>query len=154
MVFSFVPVPAVVGLCCAPVEPRDAIVSPSEDGLIVAGPNQHPLGFERGQRLLKPSEFAAVFSGRRVLHGACFALHRRENGGARARLGLVIPKKQARSAVLRNAIKRQAREVFRLGQSRLPAVDLVLRLVRPVKSANKLLWRNEITALFERLHPA
>lgn len=151
MVSSSVPAPVAAVLCCARVAPRDAIVSPSDDGLQVAGPDLHPAGFERCQRLLKPSEFAAVFTARRVLRGSCFALHHRENGGPRARLGLVIPKKQARSAVLRNAIKRQAREIYRLRQTSLPALDLVLRLVRPVTSVDKPMWSSEITALLTRL---
>lgn len=78
-------------------------------------------------------------------------MHYRDNGQPTARLGLVIPKKQAHAAVLRNAIKRQAREVFRQRLSRLPARDLVLRLIRPVGALDKPAWRNEIAALFERL---
>jgi ribonuclease P protein component len=153
MVSSSVLALVVAGPCCVLAAPRDAIVSPSDDGLQVAGPAPHPAGFERCQRLLKPSEFAAVFSARRVLRGTCFALHHRENGGPSARLGLVIPKKQARSAVLRNAIKRQAREVYRLRQAKLPDFDLVLRLVRPVTSVDKPMWRSEIAMLLARLRP-
>ncbi len=69
----------------------------------------------------------------------------------RPRLGLVIPKKLARRAVLRNAIKRQAREAFRLRRTNLPALDLVLRLARPVSGMEKKRWRAEIDDLFERL---
>lgn len=63
----------------------------------------------------------------------------------------MIPKKLARSAVLRNAIKRQAREAFRHKCASLPAVDLVLRLTRPVTVMEKSLWRAEIEALLDRL---
>lgn len=75
-----------------------------------------------------------------------------------ARLGLVIPKKQARTAVLRNAIKRQARELFRHRRSALPPLDLVLRLAQSVECPGgvidrqaKAAWRAEIAVLFERL---
>lgn len=151
---SFVRVLVVVAPYCAPVAPKDVIVSLSDNRLKVAGTEHHRYGFGCSQRLLKPGEFAAVFSGRRVIRGACFVLHHCDNGKPEPRLGLVIPKKQARSAVLRNAIKRQAREVFRLRQARLPDFDLILRLVRPVTSIDKSFLRNEIIELFERLYPA
>ncbi len=70
----------------------------------------------------------------------------------------MIPKKQARAAVLRNAIKRQARELFRLRRKDLPSMDLVLRLARPavlpvrvIDRQIKAEWRAEIGALFARL---
>lgn len=114
-------------------------------------------GFGRQCRLLAPAQYAEVFAARRVLRGEIFALHYRHNRLQGARLGLVIPKKQARTAVLRNAIKRQAREVFRLRRAALPAVDMVLRLAKPVvlqksvAAADRSAWRNEIGALLEQL---
>lgn len=122
-----------------------------------AGRNGH--GFGRELRLLAAAQYAEVFNARRVLRGALFALHYRaaKSGQPTARLGLVIPKKQARTAVLRNAIKRQAREVFRRRQADLPHWDLVLRLTHPVERAQagdrqaRAAWRTEIVALFEQL---
>lgn len=120
----------------------------------------HDCGFSRRARLLAAAQYAEVFAARRVLRGTLFALHYRPDvaaGQANPRLGLVIPKKQARTAVLRNAIKRQAREVFRRQQITLPVMDLVLRLVRPIErsqagnKAARAAWREEITALFDQL---
>lgn len=108
-------------------------------------------GFRRQHRLLTPAEFADVFAARRVLRGTLFALHYHDNDLPVARLGLIIPKKQAHTAVLRNAIKRQAREIFRLRLSTLPARDVVLRLTRRVETPDKPAWRTEITQLLERL---
>lgn len=129
----------------------------------MAEPAEH-FGFSRQQRLLSPAEYSAVFSARRVLRGSCFVLHYRINGLSGSRLGLVIPKKQARTAVLRNAIKRQARELFRRQRPQrtgLPALDLVLRLAQPVGPGGRLkhiidkqvktAWRDEMTTLFEQL---
>jgi ribonuclease P protein component len=107
------------------------------------------LGFRRQHRLLKPTEFADVFATRRVLRGVHFALHYKDNGLPHARLGLVIPKKLAHAAVLRNAIKRQMREVFRMRRFSLPARDLVLRLTQPVTKPDKQGWRGEIAALLD-----
>lgn len=74
------------------------------------------------------------------------------------RLGLVIPKKQARAAVLRNAVKRQTRELFRQRHTRLPGFDLILRLTqaldRPKRAIDRQVkadWRTEITGLFDQL---
>lgn len=87
-----------------------------------------------------------------------FVLHYRFSTTVdRARLGMVIPKRYAKSAVLRNAVKRQAREAFRLVAERLPACDLVLRLermpyvVRGSKniSEHKMMWRAMLASLFE-----
>lgn len=110
--------------------------------------------FGSQHRLLTAAQFAEVFAARRVLRGDGFNLHYRANELDRTRLGLVVPKRQARSAVLRNAVKRQARETFRHMRSILPPADLILRLSSPVRAhdpAARRAWRNEISVLFERL---
>jgi len=74
-----------------------------------------------------------------------------------ARLGLIVPKRLARAASLRNAIKRQGREAFRLLAVEIPPCDLVLRLTRPIKNvragdnAQRKVWRAEIETLLRRL---
>lgn len=65
------------------------------------------------------------------LRRGCFELRYRRNEVGGARLGLVFPKRLARRAVLRNLLKRLARESFRAVSGGLPAVDAVLRLVKP-----------------------
>lgn len=47
---------------------------------------------------------------------------------ARPQLGMMIGKRNAKSAVLRNAIKRRVREQFRLRQPQLPPFAYVVRL--------------------------
>jgi ribonuclease P protein component len=74
-----------------------------------------------------------------------------------ARLGFIVPKRLARAASLRNAIKRQAREAFRLMAREIPPGDLVLRLTRvtgavKAKDHSQLkVWRVEMEALLQRL---
>ena len=104
---------------------------------------QSDFRFSIASRLRKAADYATVFSSRRVLHGRYFALHFNPVdadsalggvGGRRGpRLGLVVAKRLARRAVLRNLIKRLARESFRLAQWQLPPMDLVLRLEKTVK---------------------
>lgn len=122
-----------------------------------------PAGFKPAFRLLQPREYAEVFENRRVLRSRHFALHYHLTAALQrpvstARLGLVIPKKNARDAVLRNAVKRQIREVFRRQRSQMCPVDLVFRLAQPIDrpdyrldQASKAAWRLEIEGLFDKL---
>ena len=95
---------------------------------------------------------------RRVVRGERFDLHYGRAGThGGARLGLMVPKRLARAASLRNAIKRQGREAFRLMAIEIPPCDLVLRLTRSIKnvragdSAQRSIWRTEIEMLLRRL---
>lgn len=111
-----------------------------------------------------PGEYAAVFKGRRVIRGERFDLHylldvaapRDGATGGSVRLGLVVPKRMAKAAVLRNTVKRQAREAFRHMAAELPAADLVLKLgrslqgVKPTDAAQRRQLRAEIEALLRR----
>lgn len=105
-------------------------------------------------RLRGAGVFGEVFAARRVVRGNIFDIHYRANGSAGARLGLVIAKKLARRAVWRNAMKRVGREVFRLAHSGLPAVDVVLRLAKPLAGidlTSRKAWRSDIEGLLARL---
>ncbi|MCF8176340.1 MAG: ribonuclease P protein component [Burkholderiaceae bacterium] len=95
---------------------------------------------------------------RRVVRSGVFDLHYSAvNLGTQARLGLIVPKRLARAASLRNAIKRQGREAFRLAAHEIPPCDFVLRLKAPVKNVSardgtlKKAWRAEMESLFRRL---
>lgn len=117
--------------------------------------------FGSGQRLHTPRDFAVVLGTRKAVRGACFDLHYRlADSGTTARLGLIVPKRMARRAVLRNKIKRLGRETFRQLQTVIPPYDVVLRLVRPLRGAdgrsgdvNSPLWRREIEGLLRLLPP-
>ena len=95
--------------------------------------------FRPQYRLLQAAEYTGIFGQRRVLRGSLFDLHYGTNASANvppsARLGLVIPKRNAALSVTRNHCKRVARELFRQQRAELPALDLVLRLAKPLKSA-------------------
>jgi ribonuclease P protein component len=76
------------------------------------------------------------------------------------RLGMAVPKRQLKRAVDRNALRRVAREAWRLapwGDCARPAVVLVkLRRAEPEwktsgRAALKKAWRAELDALFLRL---
>ena len=71
-----------------------------------------------------------------------------------ARLGLIIAKRFAAKAVVRNAIKRVIREAFRQQRGKLPARDLVFRLHSKVGPASltelKRQVRGEADALLDK----
>ncbi len=74
------------------------------------------------------------------------------NHKAVARLGLAVAKKNAKLAVQRNRIKRIIRESFRMHQTTIPAVDIVV-MIRPavVKADNKTLFA-ELGELWQKLN--
>lgn len=111
--------------------------------------------FRPAHRLSRAIGFSGVFANRRVLRGVLFDLHYRPNSIGTARLGVVIPKRNAKRAVLRNRFKRVARELFRRERESLPLADLVLRLVRPVPPASldNSVLREDMMRLLSRLPP-
>ena len=85
--------------------------------------------FTRQHRLLTPKDFNHVFARPVKQSDRCLTLLARQNNSEHARLGLVIPKKQIKSAVKRNHAKRLIRESFRCNQALLRGLDVVV-LVR------------------------
>ena len=88
--------------------------------------------FPRAARLLQPDDFVRALK-TRAHRGRFIWVYRRAEIGSdtqlpRPRLGLMIGKKNARTAVLRNAVKRRIREQFRLRQTSLPTSQYVVRL--------------------------
>ena len=108
-------------------------------------------------RLRKTDEYSSVFSFRRTVRGQYFVLHFRPaasdalTGYHSARLGTVVAKKLARSAVTRNLIKRLARERFRHIRDTLGGYDLVLRLAKPIAGVTRSALREDIASLFVKL---
>ncbi|GAB6067082.1 hypothetical protein JCM13664_04000 [Methylothermus subterraneus] len=67
----------------------------------------------------------------------------RPNDRGYARLGLAVPKRKLKKAVERNRIKRLVRESFRLNQSNLPAVDIVVLAKSAAATAERsVLWQS------------
>ena len=69
--------------------------------------------------------------------GYTFFLERREEGPPR--LGILISRKLAAKATERNGIKRCIREAFRLEQSRLGAIDVLVRPPQGVHASAAML---------------
>jgi len=130
-----------------PAVPRVVTVSPSE----VNDTPDAGQGFPGVCRLRKTDEYSSVFAFRRALKGRYLMLHYRPNGLPGARLGVVVAKKLARRANVRNLVKRIVREQFRRRRAGLPAVDIVMRLHAPVDAATRRMLNEDVVRLLERL---
>ena len=85
-----------------------------------------PQGFSGAARLLRRSEFEAVYRGGGRKSSARFVVFYRTNGGPRSRLG-ISAKKALGGAVVRNRIRRRIREIFRQNNSEIsPGWDIVI----------------------------
>lgn len=83
-------------------------------------------GFPRSHRLVTKADFKRVFDepikvGQRYLMILC-----RLNQKKHARIGIIVGKRVANSAVARNRIRRIVRESFRLNQEKLVGWDIVV----------------------------
>lgn len=71
------------------------------------------------------------------------------SGDDTARFGVVVGRRVARLATGRNRLKRLIRESFRTRRTRLPAVDVVARLTRPIRDEAEL--TDSLLAAWQRL---
>ena len=90
-------------------------------------------------------------AGRRALRGRFYMVHYRPNELDTARLGVVVAKKLAKRANVRNLVKRIAPEIFRRQRTELPAMDLVVRLNAPVAKATRAELNLDLLSLLQRL---
>lgn len=78
-------------------------------------------------------------------------IHYRPNENVTARMGVVVAKKLAKRANVRNLVKRIVREQFRKQRADLPAMDLVIRLHASVADATRAMINADMLQLLGRL---
>jgi len=83
-------------------------------------------GFTENLRIKTAGEFDFVFAKPCRSVNYCFTALARPNQRPYPRLGLIISKKCAKSAVKRNRLKRLIRESFRHSQQSLAGLDIVV----------------------------
>ena len=88
--------------------------------------SDHNTCFQRNVRLTQKADFNRVFAGAKKISDRYFTVLIRVNELSYPRLGLAVSKKVAKSAVVRNRIKRLIRESFRLQQHNLNGLDIVV----------------------------
>jgi ribonuclease P protein component len=86
--------------------------------------------------LHQPAEFRVVRQRGRRFSDAYFTVSVLANHESHPRLGLAIATKSCGNAVVRNLIKRLARESFRLSQYDLPAVDVTIAVREAARLAS------------------
>lgn len=117
----------------------------------MSGASSARQGFARQQRLLKASEFDAVYARRRRVVDAFFAVNFTSNELGPARLGLAIGAKAVGNAVARNRVKRVVRESFRQVATGLAGLDLVVGARNGARTAHNARLRESLDGLWRQV---
>ncbi len=107
--------------------------------------------FIKQAKIVKTDDFSSVFSLRKRIASAHLVMRYKPNELNRPRLGLIVGKKTAKLAVWRNYMKRVLRELFRLNQHQLPALDLVIQVQKPFEKADFMQIKQEFEQLMLKL---
>lgn len=119
--------------------------------------SQARFDFPRDRRLSSKADFQRVFGGAKRVSDRFFTLLVKRNTGdvadteCSARLGLAVAKRRVATAVGRNRIKRQARELFRSNHAMLPGVDIVVLVNRANAKTDKQTIRRSLSGLFAQI---
>ena len=107
--------------------------------------------FPPDARLHVSAEYQAVFGEGRRVSGTFFRLNvRLPLEGGRTRLGVTVSKRVDKRAVVRNRLRRQAKECFRLLRDTLPAGDYVLLAKPEAAKAESQAVHSDLLSLFHR----
>lgn len=107
-------------------------------------------GFSRPKHLVKTDEISSVFSFNCRFSSEHFQVLAKPGNQNFARLAVIVSKKSARLATSRNYIKRVAREVFRLQQSELYGLDIVVRVRKSFTHSGYAAIADELRLQFTR----
>lgn len=108
--------------------------------------------------MLSGDDFAAVLKSRERRRSTHFSLHwsrraaRADAAVLLPRLGLVVPKRLARTSVRRNLIKRQTRMLYQdWSRQSAAALDVVLKLTANVTQLDRAAQFGELAGLLQAL---
>lgn len=102
----------------------------------------------KSARLLGGPQFRRVFEQRKAHSNALFRVHYAP--AEFARLGIAVSRRVSLRAVVRNRIRRQARESFRLQRSKLAAMDFVVLAKPEAAEATRAELRAALNQLWQR----
>ncbi len=108
-------------------------------------------GYSRRHRFTTRGSFGPVLRQSRKMKGDLAVLHAMPAASGVSRLGVALTRRLVRQAVLRNRVKRIAREIFRCHPVKLAGFDCVIALRERFEAASAPALRAEIHALFDRL---
>jgi ribonuclease P protein component len=109
------------------------------------------LGFPPARRIRRPSEFKQVYAGGRRLGNEFFTASAQPNALLTARLGMSVAIRTMGGAVARNRIRRLIRESFRLNQSLIPPLDIVIGVRVSARSAEAARLRSSLEQLWQKI---
>lgn len=109
------------------------------------------LRFPRSHRLITKAEFKTVFDEPLKVSQRCFMILFRSNEKKHARIGIIVGKRVANSAVDRNRIRRVIRDSFRLNQEKLAGLDIVVIARQQCDTLTKSKIRKGIDDLWVKL---
>ena len=116
-----------------------------------AGKKTNDHSFPKNYRLSKSADYAFVFARPAKLADGTFTVLVRPNEIGHARLGLAISKKNIKTAVARNRIKRLIRESFRRHLSLLRSVDIIVLAKRGADKKNNQTVGRSLQAHWKKL---
>ncbi|TXR54723.1 ribonuclease P protein component [Reinekea thalattae] len=89
--------------------------------------SEKPFGYPKGMRLLNAKDYQTVFD-KVDVKAPCehFLMLARFNTLKHSRLGFIFSKKNIRFAVQRNRIKRVTKDYFRLHNTEVPDMDIII----------------------------
>ena len=107
--------------------------------------------FPRHYRIVRGSEYRAIYDAGLKVHSERFVLFGRENNLSHNRLGITVSRKIG-GAVVRNRIKRLLREAFRKSSAEIPYhYDLVVNVKRGCATASWSALREEFVSAVRKM---
>lgn len=120
-------------------------------GSRAAGAAAQPLRFSREHRLRSAADFKRVYAQGRRLGNEFFTVNAQANGLPTPRLGLSVAVRVMGNAVRRNRIRRVIRESFRLNQSIVPPMDIIVGVRSAARDATPAVLRESLEQIWRRL---
>ncbi len=108
-------------------------------------------GLPKQAKLIKTDDYSSVFNLRKRIASTYLVIRFKQNDCNHPRLGLIVAKKTAKLAVNRNYMRRVLRELFRLNQHTLPALDLVVQVQKTFNKTDFMLIKQEFEQLTRKL---
>ncbi len=107
--------------------------------------------FSKASRLLGPSQYGSVFQKADYKLSSPTLLILSSKSTACPRLGIVVAKKNIKSAVQRNRLKRIIRESFRLRQEDFDTIDMIVLVRQGLDKVNNHDVSMQLNSLFDDL---
>ena len=115
------------------------------------GASAPSLSFPRARRLRKPGDFKRVYAGGRRSGNEYFTVNTQRNEFNAARLGMSVAVRTLGGAVERNRMRRVIRESFRLNQSMLPPMDIIIGVRSAARAAEPARLRASLERIWQKL---